>query len=929
MNTSVPSCPAPLSSPDTTEPDFLTLRDGSTVGVHIAGRDDGEALAEFFRRLSPESRWRRFFSLTLPRPELIASLCVSDPRSGLTLVATRVQDGERRILATGSYLARGERTAEVALAVADGFHGKGLGTLLLERLALVAVRHGFTHFWAVSQADNQAMLEVFRESGFALTERPEHGEVEVDLTLAPTEAGLARLEMRHRVATVASLSPFFRPRSVAVVGASRKPAAIGHQLLAALIQGKFRGAVYPVNPKAAVIEGLRSYPSVRELPEAVDLAVLAVPPDAVLSVVDDCAACGVRALLVISAGFAEVGRPGAQLQKCLVEKVREYGMRLIGPNCLGLLSTDPAVRLNATFVPYFPPRGGVAMSSDSGALGLAALAVAGRLGLGISSCVSVGNRADVSSNDLLEYWEEDPATQVVLLYLESFGNPRRFARIARRVSRRKPIIAVKAGRTRAGRRAAGSHTAALAAADVAVDALFHQSGILRAETLEEMFYLAAALGSQPLPAGRRVAIVTNAGGPAILYADACEVAGLAVPDLSEKTRAQLAAFLPRAASVGNPIDMIASATPEDFGRAIRTVLSSGEVDALVAIAVATGMCPAGAAARVIAQSAEAAHAASAAGTPVLACLMPEQAGLSLAGSRKEKVPCYAFPEAAARVLGKAAAYAEWRARLRGRAPDFADMDLPSVRALCQASLAQRGSGWLSTEESRRVLQAARLPVAPGGLARTATEAAALARQLGFPVAVKLASQRLIHKTEIGGVCLDLGDEAAVRKAFEEIHRRLARDNQLDAMEGVLVQAMISGGTEVLVGVTHDPLFGPLVAFGLGGIHVEILGDVCFRVTPVTDQDAREMVQGIRGYRLFQGYRGHPAADVPALEDLLLRVSRLVEEVPEISELDLNPVFALPPGQGCRIVDARIHLEPTGEQAALAGGAAPDFAVSAG
>jgi acyl-CoA synthetase (NDP forming) len=357
--------------------------------------------------------------------------------------------------------------------------------------------------------------------------------------------------------------------------------------------------------------------------------------------------------------------------------------------------------------------------------------------------------------------------------------------------------------------------------------------------------------------------------------------------------------------------MIASATPADFGRAIGKVLGSGEVDAVIAIAVSTGTCEAGAAARAIAESAEAAHAGSAAKKPVLACLMPEQAGLTLAGSRKEKVPCYAFPEAAARVLGKAAGYAEWRAQSLGRVPDFTDMDVPSARALCQGVLATRGSGWLSTEETRLVLQAMRLPLAPGGVARTAEQAADLARRLGFPVAVKLASHHLIHKTEIGGVRLHLTDEAAVRQAFEEIEARLVADKALYAMEGVLVQPMVSGGTEVMVGMTHDPLFGPLVAFGLGGIHVEILGDVCFRVTPLTDRDAFDMVSGIRGSHLFLGYRGHPAADVAALEDLLLRVSRMVEEVPEINELDLNPVFALPPGQGCRIVDARIGLKPAG------------------
>jgi acetyl coenzyme A synthetase (ADP forming)-like protein len=713
---------------------------------------------------------------------------------------------------------------------------------------------------------------------------------------------------RGRAARIASLRPFFRPRSVAVFGASRNPAGIGRRLFKSLLDGDFQGPVYPVNPKANEVAGVRAYPSASALPEVVDLAVVAVPRDAVLGVVDDCAQRGVPALLVITAGFAEVGGEGRELQRQLVEKVRGHGMRLIGPNCLGVLSTDPAVRLNATFVPLSPPPGRMAMSSESGALGLAILAEAARLGLGISSCVSVGNRADVSSNDLLEYWEEDDATDVILLYLESFGNPRRFARIARRVGRRKPIVAVKAGRTRAGRRTAGSHTAALAAGDVAVDALFHQTGILRAETLEEMFDLAAVLGGQPLPAGRRVGLVTNAGGPAVLCADACEAGGLVVPEFSEPLRTRLADFLPAAASLGNPVDMIASATPEQFRRAITTILGTGEVDALVVVYVSAGASASECFTQAIRESVEAARKTVAAGQPVLACLMPEQGIRSLVVSGRERIPCCTFPEAAARVLSKVAAYAEWRARPAGRVPALHDVDVALARKLCGQALAERGPGWLTTEETRRVLQVAGLPVLPGGIARTAEEAAALARTLGFPVAVKLASHSIVHKTEIGGVRLNLVEEALVRSAFVEIRSRLERDGKLDAMEGVLVQPMVVGGTEVMVGMTQDPLFGPLVAFGLGGVHVEILGDVCFRVTPLTDRDAGEMVRAIRGYPLLQGYRGHPAADVPALEEVLLRVSRLVEEIPEIRELDLNPIIALAPGAGCRIIDARVCVQ---------------------
>jgi acetyl coenzyme A synthetase (ADP forming)-like protein len=912
MNPPVESCLVPALARDGAAPDFFTLRDGPTVQVHPAGPKDCKGLEDFFKRLSPESRWRRFFSASPPSPEFIAALCNGGgPSQQVTLVATHTEGGEPHIIATGSYQARDARTAEVAFAVADAFQGRGLGTLLLERLALLAVGQGFTHFTAVTQEDNKSMRDVFRESGFAIEEKPDDGQVDVDLAILPTQDSVARLEMRHRVATVASLAPFFRPRSVAVVGASRDPSAIGHHFLDALVKGEFHGAVYPVNPKATAIRCLPAYPSVQDLPRPVDLAILTVPRDAVLSVIDDCAARGVRAVVVATAGFAEIGRDGIELQKQLLEKVRGHGMRLIGPNCLGLVSTDPDVRLNATFVPDFPLHGAVAMSSDSGAIGVATLAVAERQGLGISGCVSVGNRADVSSNDLLEYWEEDAATRVVLLYLESFGNPRRFARIARRVSRRRPIIAVKAGRTRAGRRAAGSHTAALAAADGAVDSLFHQTGVLRADTLEEMVDLAAALAHQPLPAGRRVGIVSNGGGAAILCADACEVAGLTVPELSEQTRRLLTEFLPCTAGLNNPVDMIASATPEQYGRTLQTLLASGEVDAVIAIVVPLGTCDVQEAVRVIAERARTAQENSSTSKPVLVCKMPGKKVPDLPGSTRGNLPCYAFPEAAARVLGKAAAYAEWRAQPLGDIPELTDIDPEVARFLCKEALAKRGAGWLTAEETRQVLHAMRLPLAPGGLARTADEAAALARWLGFPVAVKLASHRLVHKTEIGGVRLNLGDERAVRQAFDDIRSRLEKNGTLDAMEGVLVQQMITGGAEVLVGMTQDPLFGPLIVFGLGGIHVEILGDVCIRVTPLTDRDTGDMVRGIRGYRLLQGYRGHPAADLPALEDLLLRVSRLVEEVPEISEFDLNPVLALPPGQGCRIVDARIGVKPSG------------------
>jgi len=889
----------------------LILRDGSTASIRISQASDKTMMKEFFSALSAEAKHHRFFAVTVPNDELIQSFCdSSNPGVRLTLIVTRLAGGATRIIAVGTYAARDQTSAEVAMAVDDSFQGKGIGTLLLERLALIAVANGFRRFWAVTRAENKPMLDVFRASGFESRSRRNDGYVEIDLSVLANETSVAQADWRDRVATTASLHPFFRPRSVAVVGASRNPKNIGTRILNAILNAGFKGKVYPVNPRADTIASVRVYGAVDLLPETPDLVVIAVPSEAVNRVIDQCAARQVRAVIVITAGFAEIGAEGRERQQQLLEKIRGYGMRMVGPNCLGLLNTDPAVSLNASFAPDFPPAGNIAFSSQSGALGLALIALARERGLGLSSFVSVGNKADISGNDLLQYWEEDERAKVILLYLESFGNPRRFARIARRVGRAKPIVAVKAGRTGAGRRAAGSHTAALAADDVAVDALFRQTGVIRAETLDEMFDLAAALGSQPLPAGRRVAILTNAGGLGILCADACEANGLLVQELSEKTRSLLSGFLPPTASVTNPVDMIASAGADDFGRAVEILLGAAEVDALIVLTIDVGLVDLSAIARKVRSGASDAQAKISQRKPVLTCIMGEKkAAPPAATTGTVPLPNYAFPENAARVLGKLARYAEWRDQPAGIVPEFDDIQPRDARAICQRARREHGASWLSVEETRKVLAAFAVPLAPGGICRDAQAAAIMAKEIGFPVALKLASRTIVHKTEIGGVRLNLADDAEVTQAFAAIQRRLAADGKLSEMEGVLVQPMISTAVEVMVGVTQDPLFGPLIGFGLGGIHVEILKDVSFRVTPITDHDAADMVRSIKGYRLLEGYRGHPPADVPAIEDLLLRIARLVEEVPEIAELDLNPVMALAPGRGCQIVDARIRVAP--------------------
>jgi acetyl coenzyme A synthetase (ADP forming)-like protein len=891
----------------------MILRDGSTAFVRPATADDRDALAYFFTALSPESRRFRFFSEAKPGADTISACCDSaDPGQGITLLAFRTVDSAPRIIAAASYIAQGEVTAEFAVAVDDAYHGKGLGGMLFERLALLAAVHGFTHFVAFTDPANRAMLDVFRHSGFAVKEDVQDDCVRFDIAVEQRPASVAHSEMRDRVYTAASLRPFFKPSSVAVVGASRQPGAIGHRILDELVKNRFNGPVYPVNPKADVVCCMRAYPSVRDLPQAVDLAVIAVPKNAVLDVVDDCAARGVRSVVVISAGFAEAGGEGRELQRRLVEKVRGHGMRLVGPNCLGLINTHPDVRLGASFSPVFPPHGGIAMSSQSGALGIAILELATKRNLGLSTFISVGNKADVTGNDLLQYWEEDPDTDVILLYLESFGNPRRFARIARRVSRKKPIVCVKSGRTSAGSRAAGSHTAALAASDVAVDALFQQAGVIRADTLEEMFDLAATLAHQPLPRGNRVGIVTNAGGPGILCADALDEGGMQVPGPSADTCAKLREFLPAAASVDNPVDMLASAPPGHFRRTTELMLLDENTDALAVIYIPVGAANNDAIMQAIGEGVAAGRASGARQKPVVVIMMTEQCANVPIKAGGETLPRYLFPESAARVLARLARYAAWRERSVSVYPDFEDCRPNVARDICRGALASRGEGWLTGEEARAVLDAFRMPVPAGGIARTAEDAVTLANQIGYPVALKLDSVSLVHKTEVGGIKLNLADAAAVRGAFAALRDDLQKAGKLKQMNGALVQPMIRGGVETMVGVVEDSLFGPLIAFGLGGVHVEVLRDVVFRITPLSEQDAREMVTGIRGYKLLQGYRGQAPADTEALVDLLLRVSLLVEEIPEISTLDMNPVFTRPPGEGCSIADVRIFVSKVRE-----------------
>jgi acetyl coenzyme A synthetase (ADP forming)-like protein len=894
--------PSVAAYPSEYELDIVT-RAGETVRVRPITPDDGELLVDFFERLGPESRYYRFFRVkTSMPPEEVEYFTTVDYSTRMALIA--IYDG--RMVGVARYDAEPDdpERAEVAFSVSDENQGHGIGTSLLQLITAYARDHGITGFRAFVLPENVQMMRVFRNSGYELKRTVEDGIFTVDFPVAYTDDARARAEERERRAVTASVLPLLFPRTVAVIGASTREGSIGHTLFRNLLHTGFTGAIYPVNPRTQVVNAVRAYPSVKDVPDTVDLAFVVVPASQVLDVVRQCDEAGVRGLVVISAGFSEIGGEGVELENRLLDMVRNAGMRMVGPNCMGLLNTAPSISMNGTFAPVYPPAGNVAMSSQSGALGIAILQYALRTGLGISQFVSVGNKADLSGNDLLMAWEDDPQTDVILLYLESFGAPRRFARIAPRVARKKPIVAVKSGRSASGSRAASSHTGALASLDVAVDALFRQTGVIRVDTLEEMFAVGSLLSTQPVPKGRRVAVVTNAGGPGILAADALEANGLQIPELSEATQRLLRAKLPAEASFRNPVDMVAGAGPEEYSHVVNAILRSEEVDALLVMYTPTsdsGVESVATALRTVVESYDGR-------TTVLSVFMQSEAAVAFLRSDKVKIPTYSFPEAAAIALARSVSYGEWLQRDPGEVPSLDDVDVSVAKAVVESVLARsdESGGWLEPEETAKVLGAFGITLPRSGSAATADDAVRIAGEIGGPVVLKVISESALHKSDVGGVLLNLQGDEAVRDGFAAVTAAVSEH------DGVLVQEMIPGGHEVLIGVTEDPNFGPLLVYGLGGVYVELLKDVAFRLNPLTDVDAREMVREIKGAKLLDGYRGFPPGDVEAVVNTILRISAMATAIPEIAEMDLNPVMVLEPGEGVRAVDARIKVKPVRE-----------------
>jgi acyl-CoA synthetase (NDP forming)/GNAT superfamily N-acetyltransferase len=813
---------------------YALLTDGSTAEIRPAGPQDAGAVRAMHEAMSPDNLYLRFFTLSRGSAEQEAQrTCRPAGPDHAVLLAWL----GGRLVGVASYEPAGTAgTAEVAFAVPDDMHRRGVATLLLEHLVSLARLRGLTAFTAATLADNSAMLHVFADAGLPVRRRLEYGVVEWTFPLPGDRADpaldgyLETVAGRESRADVASLRYLLAPRSVAVIGTSRRPGTVGRAVLRNLVAGGFTGGIYAVNPRAQHLEGVPCVASVADLPEAVDLAVIAVPAAAVPEVAAACGRRGVRALTVITAGL---GAGGADL----LAACRRHGMRLVGPNCLGIMV--PGAGLNASFAarPAAPGVAGVAV--QSGGVGIALLEQLTRLGIGVSSFASVGDKYDVSSNDLLMWWDQDEVTRLAILYVESFGSPRGFARTARRVGQHMPVLTVIGGRSAAGQSAAASHTAAAATSLVTQEALFGQAGVIAARSLGELIEAAALLASQPLPAGRRVAIVSNAGGAGVLAADACGDHGLTVAKLGAATRRRIRGLLPDGAAVAGPVDTTAAVTADAFRACLEQVAADDGVDAVIVVAVPTA----------IADLRPAITAATVA-KPLAAALLeqaesvrllPPAAPGGLAGTPAVAgIPAYAYPEGAARALGHAARYRAWRDRQAASVPALSGLRADAARALIASFLAEHaGGGWLPASQTAELLSCYQIPVA-------ATAAAA-------------------------------DEQPAVR----------------------------AGGVEVLVGVVQEPVFGPLIVFGLGGVTAGVPGDYAARLTPLSTSDADDMIRELRAAPLLFGHRGAAPVDARALADVLLRVSRLADDLPEVAELDLNPVIASP-GGACA-VDARVRV----------------------
>ncbi|MEJ7629902.1 MAG: GNAT family N-acetyltransferase [Nocardioidaceae bacterium] len=864
------------------EADVLLL-DGGAARLRPIRADDADALVEFYARVSPESKYMRFFA---PYPELsqrdVDRFTHVDYDTRTAFVVTI----GRGIVAVGRYdMVDEERLhAEVAFLVEDRHQGRGIAQLLLEHLAQAGRERGVTAFVAEVLPDNVRMIQTFRAAGYRVTRGYEDGVLHLDFPIASTETAVGVMQSREHRAEARSMERFFVARSVALIGASRHEETIGRTLVRNLVLGGYSGRVYVVNPSADAVAGMPAYKTVQDIPDDVDLAIVAVPAESVQDVVLDCAAKGVHGLVVISSGFAETGDDGRRRQRRLVGLARSYGLRLVGPNCLGVINTDVDVCLNASLSPVMPPRGRVGFFCQSGALGVAILETVARRGLGLSTFVSAGNRADVSGNDLLQYWEEDPATEVVLLYLESIGNPRKFSRIARRVGRHKPVVAVKSGRTTQGV-PVGHSVRTTVAPPAAVDAMFRQAGVIQVDSLDEMFDVAQLVAHQPLPMGPRVAVVGNSDALGLLAADSASAAGL---------------------TVEQSVSLGADATADDFERALDDAIDNPRVDSVIAVFIpplnTTGDQVANVLAAVGEQSDKPLVSTFLASEGVPELLrVPDLAGAAGRGS----VPSYPAPESAVRALGRVVQYAHWANRREGDVTVFDDVDVGSAQAIVTATLAGDPEGRELTPAELTFLLACYGIVLTSSIAVvTLDEAVAAGAGLGWDVALKATADHLRQRPDLAHVWRSIATEADMRSAWHNLTCLIDDASRAE----FVVQRMAPPGIPVSIGSLEDALFGPIVSFGVAGPPSELLDDVSYRIPPLTNDDAADLIRDVKAAPLFFGYRGSEAIDVASIEQLILRLARLKDDLPDVEQLDLG--LALASADGVRVLRASGRVAPS-------------------
>ena len=861
----------------------VVLADGGTVHIRPIVADDATRLNALHERLSSESKYLRFFS---PMPHLSESLLDRFVRVDYVDRFALVAMLGDEIVGVARYdvLDSDHTSAEVAFTVDDAHQGRGLATLLLEHLVAVAAERGITRFVAETLPANNKMLAVFRAAGYGDERHFDAGTVQVTFPIIPTPASVHAVHERERRAAAASVRRLLAPTSVAVVGAGREARGIGHEVFRNILRSGFTGVVYPVNRTATSVASVHAYPDVVSIPDRVDLAVVVVPAADVAHVVEDCGRKGVASLIVMSEGFADAGADGAATERALVEQARAHGMRLLGPNCMGVANTASDVRLNASLARELPPPGRVGFMAQSGALGAAILDEARRRGIGVSSFVSAGNKSDVSGNDLIQFWDDDPATDVVLLYLESFGNPRTFARVTRRLSQRKPVVAVKGGRSDTGRQVSTTPWSTPAVSDGVVDALFKHTGVIRVDTLSQLFDVAGLLSHQPLPAGRRVGILANAGGAGVLVADACEDAGLSVPVLADETVAELRRLVGPGGAVGNPVTLAGTASPPAYEQVLVRLLADDAVDAVIVAFLHPLAAPPSEVAAAVRRAVEAVAPTK----PVVANFMAADEANAVFAAAERPVPVFAYPEAAAQALARAADLVEWRAQANGTVPEFPDADHEGARAIVDAALRDRPDGAdLEPAAATALLRAYGVAVAPSRIARSADEAMDGAAAIGFPVSVSGPN---------GAGHVGLQTPAQVARAWQDL-----------APGPVVVRSMLEAGVDTAVEVTTHPSFGPLISFGTAGPIAEIYGDRELRVLPLTDVEADQLLSAVKGAPLLAGYRGQPAADLGALRDVLLRVSRMAQDLPEVATVRIDPLVASP--SGAVAADVRVSVAP--------------------